>query len=176
MSNSKRQLRGGLCLTCFFLLSACGEMPATESENSLAHSQDRPMNAAPCTCTLIWNPVCGIDGQTYSNPCQARCENMDIAHTGECQQGQHTMEDGEPCGGPEQIGCPDGEFCNQIIGAGQPDICQLAERTGRCLKNPQFCTLMWTPVCGCDGLTYGSDCFRLMAGAALMHIGACATD
>jgi hypothetical protein len=29
------------------------------------------------------------------------------------------------------------------------------------------------PVCGCDGVTYETDCHRMQAGAALDHTGAC---
>jgi hypothetical protein len=33
-------------------------------------------------CTTEWNPVCGVDGVTYGNPCIAG--NTEIAYHGEC--------------------------------------------------------------------------------------------
>ena len=28
-----------------------------------------------CICPSTYDPVCGVDGKNYANPCQARCEN-----------------------------------------------------------------------------------------------------
>ena len=41
-------------------------------------------NPDDCLCTEEWNPVCGIDGNTYSNACYATCEYVVIAYEGEC--------------------------------------------------------------------------------------------
>ena len=37
-----------------------------------------------CLCNEEWDPVCGIDGNTYSNACFATCEYVVIAYEGEC--------------------------------------------------------------------------------------------
>jgi hypothetical protein len=38
----------------------------------------------PETCTADFNPVCGCDGQTYSNACTAHASGVDIIANGEC--------------------------------------------------------------------------------------------
>lgn len=37
-----------------------------------------------CACYLIYAPVCGCDGVTYGNDCQARCHNILEYTPGEC--------------------------------------------------------------------------------------------
>jgi len=38
-----------------------------------------------CVCPRIYRPVCGVDGLTYSNSCEANCAGIAIAQDGACE-------------------------------------------------------------------------------------------
>lgn len=38
----------------------------------------------PDFCTTVFMPVCGCDGVTYSNACEAASEGVNVAHDGPC--------------------------------------------------------------------------------------------
>ncbi|MBN1503111.1 hypothetical protein JW930_06200 [Candidatus Woesearchaeota archaeon] len=39
-----------------------------------------------CNCITLWDPVCGVDENTYGNACIAECYGVEIAYEGECQE------------------------------------------------------------------------------------------
>lgn len=45
----------------------------------------RVYERAACICTQDVRPVCGSDGQTYSNECKAGCAGVRVAYAGPCQ-------------------------------------------------------------------------------------------
>ena len=111
-------------------------------------------------CPDVYDPVCGSDGKTYGNACEARAAHVSVEHPGQC----------EPvCGGIAGVPCPDGEVCD--LPAGQ---CNSADLQGVCVDRPELCPEIYDPVCGCDGKTYSNDCHRLMAGVQKNHDGECA--
>ena len=42
--------------------------------------------AEPVMCTADWNPVCGCDGKTYANACNAGAAGVTRFEPGECEK------------------------------------------------------------------------------------------
>lgn len=110
-------------------------------------------------CVAIFDPVCGCDGQTYGNDCQRILAGAQKDHDGPCDR---------ICDGFAGFPCEEGEFCEH-----EPDTCNIADDLGICVPVPEACPLVFDPVCGCDGETYGNDCQRRAAQVQLAHMGPC---
>lgn len=113
----------------------------------------------PTACPDVWDPVCGCDGVTYGNECEADAAGITIAHRGACS---------EVCGGIAGISCSPGEFCKFPIGT-----CNIVDNQGVCAPVPDACITLWDPVCGCDGVTYANECDADRAGVSIDHRGEC---
>jgi hypothetical protein len=78
-----------------------------------------------------------------------------------------------PCGGHTPDGilrCSDDEYCDQT------GHCGYADGGGYCRARPTTCPdeeIVFAPVCGCDGITYDSECHAHAAGAAVFVDVAC---
>ncbi len=120
----------------------------------------------PETCPTVDDPVCGCDGMTYSNSCGANVAGVSVAHAGECD----STNPGEgACGGLLGLTCADSEFCSYAADA----FCGAADATGTCTPKPESCDAVYDPVCGCDGVTYGSECEANLAGISSAAAGEC---
>jgi len=119
-------------------------------------------------------PICGCDGQTYLNGCEAWLVGVSIAHEGACTAEPPPPEAPESPdeNGPQDCGgtlCGAGEFCDYADGS----CGDYGSQAGSCRLINAPCTGSASAVCGCDGITYETECDAITSGVSVRHKGAC---
>jgi hypothetical protein len=128
-----------------------------------AADQTGTCQAVPEACDAVLAPVCGCDGLTYGNVCEAARAGVSVASQGACPPSSAA------CGGELTDPCAADEYCDFPPGAD----CGHADATGTCQPKPQVCPDNYAPVCGCDAKTYPNACSANEAGVSVDTEGEC---
>lgn len=151
--------------------STCGEGALCPEGEYCDFPDDACAGAGVCAprprvCTREFSPVCGCNGETYTNRCEAARVGANVAHEGEC------LDELAICGGLADLACRPDQYCERPLGQ-----CLIPEALGECVPRPVppcACPYVLAPVCGCDGRSYDNACLAACAGQAVATVGLCA--
>ena len=162
------------------VVSACGAVPADQLPEVMDDSTCAVTSAdtlAGCLLARLRKQLGDLVGVLEPSTCRLleQAGIVDRLPSDVCaDDGDECPEPPPPgggllfCGGPDAVACPEGLACDR-----RDTLCNDASAPGFCVEMPGTCADEGTPVCGCDGHTYASDCDRLKAGVALARWGSC---
>jgi hypothetical protein len=122
--------------------------------------------AIPTGCGKNYQPVCGCDGVTYGNPCEAALAQVSIRDMSPCPSQDGGV--GASCGGFVGAACAGTLLCVATYGS-----CSVSDVGGTCIDPKTSCGKSGSAVCGCDGNDYADPCAATRNGVVIAHAGKC---
>ncbi|MDX9720894.1 MAG: Kazal-type serine protease inhibitor domain-containing protein [Myxococcota bacterium] len=107
-----------------------------------------------CQCSDLFEPVCGSNGETFANACEARCANVEIVSYSPC-----------PTDCPA-LNCENSCSFGYAVG---PDACPTCACNSAC----DLCGAEVNPVCSANGITYVNRCLAECTGELVAYTGSC---
>lgn len=107
-----RPLTALFALACAFTVAACDDTDdsigsACRIDDDCADDQrctgGECIDRSACVCPALYEPVCGVNGRTYGNACEADCDGVAVASEGRCPGPDGGIRDG----GGIDLGLPD---------------------------------------------------------------------
>lgn len=122
------------------------EVPPAQSTPPAQQKQEQQEQFG---CIAVYDPVCGIDGKTYSNACFAKIQKTDIASKGECKAVPPPIQK-EPIQKPEQSIQTPAQTSQQPIAVAPPSEKQQQLTTPTPIEIPKEPDVLTPKVISCD--------------------------
>lgn len=138
-------------------------------------------------CSSNYVPVCGCNGVTYSNSCEARNAGVKSYTSGECNDCFNPAAVNNNANCPAVVeyvcGCDGKTYFNECTAVNKgikswtPGPCEQICQTALVVPDePIFCPQNYDPVCGCNGKEYYNECAAGLDGVIDFVRGSCNTS